>query len=110
MPIASKLKSSVKMKSNTQTYDIKDNELYKGIFETEFILQQMKIQKDKKIDAGLAVEISKAFNFKNKKSMRFKPAKDEDYNKSVKFIRKLLDEEIAKKMKNSFGLGGAGSP
>ena len=89
------------MKSNTQTYDIKDNGEYKGIFETEFILRQMKIQQDKKIDLNLAVQISKSFGLKNKKSMRFKKAEDAEYNKHVKFIRKLLDEEIAKKMKGT---------
>ena len=31
------------MKSHTQTYDIRDNEEYKGIFETEFIIKQLKV-------------------------------------------------------------------
>jgi len=39
--------------------------------------------------------------------MRFKKAEDAEYNKHVKFIRKLLDEEIAKKMKGTLAIGSS---
>ena len=36
--IAAPLKTSLKMKSNIQTYDMRDSEEFKGVFETELLI------------------------------------------------------------------------
>jgi len=51
-----------KMKSKVQTYDIRDSESYKGIYEMEVVLK--KRSKDTKIDAEISRLLGKKFNAK----------------------------------------------
>ena len=47
------------MKSKNQTYAIQDNEDYNGVFEFQFMIDQMMIQKDGKIEENMALTIGK---------------------------------------------------
>ena len=54
--IAAPLKTSLKMKSNIQTYDMRDNKLYKGVIEIEEIIKLLKEKIG--LDEDLALKIS----------------------------------------------------
>ena len=77
------------MKSKVQTYDIRDSESYKGIYEMEIILKEM--EEGDKIDALFAFKLGKNFNQKNRKFIKDTNSAMVDLFKK-QFTKKLLNE------------------